>query len=65
MHLVDEEFDRGPVLATASVPVEPGDTPESLGRRVLAAEHRLLPAVVRAAARAGRPVPLPEPIEHT
>jgi formyltetrahydrofolate-dependent phosphoribosylglycinamide formyltransferase len=65
VHLVDEEFDRGPVLATAAVPVDPGDTPESLGRRVLAAEHRLLPAVVRAAARAGRPVPLPESIEHT
>jgi phosphoribosylglycinamide formyltransferase 1 len=40
------------------VPVLPGDTPERLAERVLAMEHRLLPAVVLAAARAGRPVPL-------
>lgn len=64
VHLVDEEYDRGPVLAAAPVPVLPGDTPESLAARVLKAEHRLLPAVVRAAARAGHPVALPEPLEQ-
>jgi folate-dependent phosphoribosylglycinamide formyltransferase PurN len=64
VHLVDEEYDRGPVLATAPVPVRRGDTPETLAARVLEAEHRLLPAVVRAAARAGRPVPLPETLEQ-
>ena len=64
VHIVDEEYDRGPVLASAPVPVLPGDTPETLAARVLKAEHRLLPAVVRAAARAGRPVPLPEPLEQ-
>ena len=37
----------------------PGDTPERLAARVLEAEHRLLPAVVLAAAAAGRPVPIP------
>lgn len=58
VHLVDEAFDRGAVLARAYVPIEEGDTPELLATRVLAAEHRLLPAVVAAAARAGRPVPL-------
>jgi phosphoribosylglycinamide formyltransferase 1 len=58
VHLVDEEYDRGAVLAQARVPVLPGDTPERLAERVLAMEHRLLPAVVLAAARAGRPVPL-------
>jgi hypothetical protein len=40
------------------VPVLPDDTPESLRDRVLAVEHRLLPAVVLAAARAGKPVRL-------
>ena len=65
VHLVDEEYDRGPVLATARVPVRAGDTPELLAARVLAAEHRLLPAVVRAAAHAGRPVALPEPLEQS
>lgn len=64
VHVVDEEYDRGPVLATAPVPVRPGDTPQLLAARVLEAEHRLLPAVVLAAARAGRPVALPEPLEQ-
>jgi formyltetrahydrofolate-dependent phosphoribosylglycinamide formyltransferase len=60
VHLVDEEYDHGAPLAQARVPVLPGDTPESLAARVLEAEHRLLPAVVLAAAAAGRPVPLPD-----
>lgn len=51
VHLVTEEYDQGPILAQEAVPVEPGDTPESLARRVLAVEHRLLPAVVLAAAK--------------
>jgi phosphoribosylglycinamide formyltransferase/phosphoribosylglycinamide formyltransferase-1 len=58
VHLVDEAYDRGAVLAQARVPVLPGDDPDRLAARVLEAEHRLLPAVVLAAARAGRPVPL-------
>ena len=58
VHLVDERYDRGAVLAQARVPVLAGDTPDDLARRVLAVEHQLLPAVVLAAARAGRPVPL-------
>ena len=62
VHLVDEVYDRGAVLAQARVPVLPGDTPERLAARVLELEHRLLPAVVRAAAGAGRPVPLTEPV---
>ena len=62
VHLGDEVYDQGPILAQAWVPVLPGDTPEILAERVLALEHRLLPAVVLAAAAAGRPVPLPEPV---
>jgi phosphoribosylglycinamide formyltransferase 1 len=57
VHLVDEVYDRGPVLAQARVPVLPGDDAERLAARVLEAEHRLLLAAVLAAARAGRPVP--------
>ena len=60
VHLVDEVYDRGAVLAQARVPVLSGDTPDTLAERVLAVEHRLLPAAVLAAATAGRPVPLPE-----
>jgi formyltetrahydrofolate-dependent phosphoribosylglycinamide formyltransferase len=63
VHLVDEVYDRGAVLAQARVPVLPGDTAATLAARVLGVEHKLLPAVVLAAAKAGRPVPLPEPVE--
>lgn len=49
VHLVDEEYDRGPVVARGEVPVEPDDTPASLAARVLEVEHRLLPQVVVAA----------------
>jgi phosphoribosylglycinamide formyltransferase 1 len=65
VHLVDERYDQGPVLAQARVPVLAGDTPERLAERVLEVEHRLLPAVVLAAARAGRPVPLPDVVESS
>lgn len=58
VHLVTAEYDRGPILAQWPVPVLAGDTPETLRDRVLAVEHQILPAVVLAAARAGRPVPL-------
>ncbi|HEX6616396.1 MAG TPA: phosphoribosylglycinamide formyltransferase [Gemmatimonadales bacterium] len=63
VHLVDEVYDRGAILAQRRVPVLPGDTPERLAARVLEVEHRLLPAVVLAAAAAGRPVPLPDTVE--
>lgn len=59
VHLVDEVYDRGPIVAQWPVPVLPGDTPDTLAGRVLAVEHQLLPAVVFAAARdlqVGRPV---------
>jgi len=58
IHLVDEGYDRGAVLAQSRVPVLRDDTPERLAARVLEVEHRLLPAAVLAAASAGRPVPL-------
>lgn len=38
IHLVDEEYDRGPVIARRSVPLEPGETAESLEARVTALE---------------------------
>jgi phosphoribosylglycinamide formyltransferase-1 len=60
VHLVDEQYDRGAVLAQMRVPVLPNDSADDLAARVLEVEHRLLPAVVLAAARAGRPVPLDE-----
>ncbi len=53
VHFVDEAYDRGAIIAQWPVPVLPGDTPERLAARVLAAEHALLPRVVAAVA-AGR-----------
>jgi formyltetrahydrofolate-dependent phosphoribosylglycinamide formyltransferase len=58
IHVVTAEYDRGTILAQWPVPVLPDDTPETLRDRVLAVEHRLLPAVVLAAADAGAPVRL-------
>jgi len=46
VHLVTDELDAGRVLGRAEVPVEPGDTPDRLAARVLAAEHSLYPRVL-------------------
>ena len=47
VHLVDAGIDTGRVLAQERVPVEPGDTTETLHARIQALEHRLLPTIVR------------------
>ncbi len=41
VHLVDEHYDTGPILAQCQVPVLPTDTAESLAARVLKQEHIL------------------------
>jgi len=46
VHLVTEELDAGEVLGSAEVPIEDGDTPQSLEQRVLDAEHLLYPKVL-------------------
>ncbi len=43
VHLVDNEFDHGRVLAERRVPVLPGDTPEMLQARVYTEEMRAYP----------------------
>ena len=47
VHLVDEEYDRGPVISQVEVPVLPDDTPETLAARVLAQEHTLYPKTLQ------------------
>lgn len=47
VHAVDEEYDHGPVLLQKTVPVLPGDTPETLAARVLSVEHELYPEALR------------------
>jgi phosphoribosylglycinamide formyltransferase-1 len=46
VHFVDEGTDTGPVIAQAVVPVEPGDSEETLARRILEQEHRLYPQAI-------------------
>jgi phosphoribosylglycinamide formyltransferase-1 len=46
VHFVVPELDAGPIIAQAAVPVEQGDTPETLAARVLQAEHKLYPAAL-------------------
>jgi phosphoribosylglycinamide formyltransferase-1 len=50
VHFVDGGVDTGPIIAQAAVPVHEEDDVEALRARILAEEHRLLPAVVRAIA---------------
>ncbi|SNQ49736.1 Phosphoribosylglycinamide formyltransferase [Frankia canadensis] len=60
IHVVNAEYDAGPVIAHADVPVLADDTVDSLSARVLEMEHRLLPAVVGRIA-AGEPFSLEAP----
>jgi phosphoribosylglycinamide formyltransferase 1 len=48
VHLVDEQIDHGPVVFQEAIEIAPDDDRESLEERVHEAEHRLLPAAVRA-----------------
>ena len=65
VHFVDEEYDRGPIIAQWPVPVRTGDSPGTLAGRVLRVEHLLYPRVVdqfgRALARGCRPTPFSPP----
>lgn len=47
VHFIDEGVDTGPIVLQAAVPVERGDTEETLAARVLAEEHRLYPEAIR------------------
>ncbi len=63
VHLVDEEYDRGPIVAQWPVPVHGTDTPETLAQRVLQVEHLLYPRaadhVCRTLLEGARPGPMP------
>ena len=50
VHYVDEEYDRGAILAQWPVPVLADDTIQSLASRVLKVEHILYPRVIDAVA---------------
>lgn len=51
VHLVNDLYDEGRILAQWPVPVLHDDTPERLAARVLQVEHKLYPAAIEALAR--------------
>lgn len=53
VHFASDDYDDGPILLQATVPVEDDDTAESLAVRVQALERELLPEAIRLIA-AGR-----------
>jgi phosphoribosylglycinamide formyltransferase-1 len=46
VHFVEEGVDTGPIIAQGVVPVERGDSAESLGERIRRVEHALYPQVI-------------------
>lgn len=48
MHFVTEKYDEGPVFFQVPVEILPNDTPETLGKRVLASEHHYQPIMTNA-----------------
>ncbi|MDR2732809.1 MAG: phosphoribosylglycinamide formyltransferase [Fibromonadaceae bacterium] len=47
VHFVNKDYDAGKIIAQSTVPVLPGDTPETLAKRVLQEEHNLYWQVIR------------------
>lgn len=47
VHVVDEEYDRGPIVLQRTVEVSPDDTPGTLAAKVLEIEHALYPDAIR------------------
>lgn len=46
VHMVEDEYDRGPIVAQWRIPVDKSDTAETLAARVLNVEHIVYPRVV-------------------
>jgi phosphoribosylglycinamide formyltransferase 1 len=57
IHVVDEEYDQGPAVAERRIPVEPGDTPQSLALRIQAQEPAFFVETLRRIADGTLPLP--------
>ena len=53
VHFVTPALDAGPIILQSAVPVEDGDTVDTLSARILEAEHRLYPQAIRAVLSGG------------
>lgn len=47
VHIVDEVYDNGPIVLQEKVEVLENDTPETLQKRVLEIEHKILPEAIK------------------
>lgn len=47
VHIVDEEYDHGPIVMQRAVEVRDSDTPETLAQRVLEVEHEIYPQAIK------------------
>jgi phosphoribosylglycinamide formyltransferase-1 len=47
IHVVDEIYDHGAIVAQAKVPVTPDDTPDTLAEKIHTEEHKLYVGVVK------------------
>ena len=56
VHLVDDQYDHGPIVLQRSVPVRDDDTPDTLAARVQAVERELVPEAIRLFAAGRLPV---------
>ncbi len=47
VHFVTEGVDEGPIIIQAAVPIQEGDTPDTLAARILVEEHKIYPKAVQ------------------
>ena len=47
VHFVSEGVDEGPIIMQASVPIQKGDTVETLSARIIEQEHRIYPQAIQ------------------
>lgn len=47
IHIVDRNYDTGPIIAQSRVPVSPSDTAETLAEKILQKEHELFPETLQ------------------
>lgn len=57
VHFTDEGMDSGPIVLQAAVPVEPGDTEETLHERIKTVERQLYPATIKRILATGKVQP--------
>jgi phosphoribosylglycinamide formyltransferase 1 len=48
VHLVDEDYDRGPIVLQKTITITQDDTPDSLAAKVLKIEHEIFPLALKA-----------------